>query len=89
MYQLHRAVVLIALPIGLLLAGTAIVAQAPVLNVPPAAEASQSFDAERATEAYLAFVPPEQRARSDAYFEGGNWLQLWARSTASSHSGCC
>jgi hypothetical protein len=22
-------------------------------------------------------VPPEQRARSDAYFEGGYWLILW------------
>jgi STE24 endopeptidase len=36
-----------------------------------------SFDAVAATEAYLAKVSPEQRARSDAYFEGGYWLQLW------------
>ena len=78
MYQWHRAVAPIALTLGVLLAGTAVVAQAPVLNVPPAAEASQTFDAERATEAYLALVPPEQRARSDAYFEGGYWLQLWS-----------
>ena len=28
-------------------------------------------------EAYLASVPAEQRARSDAYFEGGYWLRLW------------
>ena len=77
MYQRHRAVVLIALTVGLLLGGAAIVAQAPVLDVPPAAEASPTFDAGRATEAYIALVPPEQRARSDAYFEGGNWLQLW------------
>ncbi len=36
-----------------------------------------AFDAVVATEAYLAKVPTEQRARSDAYFEGGYWLQLW------------
>lgn len=31
-----------------------------------------------ATEAYLASVPAEARARSDAYFEGGYWMQLWS-----------
>jgi STE24 endopeptidase len=30
-----------------------------------------------ATEAYLAQMTPEARARSDAYFEGGYWLVLW------------
>ncbi|MBA2305050.1 MAG: M48 family metalloprotease [Acidobacteria bacterium] len=30
-----------------------------------------------ATDAYLATVPAEARARSDAYFEGGYWLTLW------------
>ncbi|HYH01315.1 MAG TPA: M48 family metallopeptidase [Terriglobales bacterium] len=38
---------------------------------------SQSFDVEAAVNAYLASVPPEARARSDAYFEGGYWLLLW------------
>ena len=28
-------------------------------------------------DAYLATVPADQRARSDAYFEGGYWLLLW------------
>jgi len=28
-------------------------------------------------EFYLAKMPPAERARSDAYFEGGYWLQLW------------
>ncbi|HEY0874945.1 MAG TPA: M48 family metallopeptidase [Vicinamibacterales bacterium] len=32
---------------------------------------------EAATEAYLASVPADARARSDAYFEGGYWLILW------------
>jgi hypothetical protein len=78
MYRLPHAVALIALTVGPLLAGTAITAQTPALNVPAAAEASPAFDSERATEAYVALVPPEQRARSDAYFEGSNWLQLWS-----------
>jgi STE24 endopeptidase len=34
-------------------------------------------DPEQATQAYLARVSPEFRARSDAYFEGQNWLILW------------
>lgn len=36
-----------------------------------------SFDVKAAVDAYLAKMPPAQRARSDAYFEGGYWLQLW------------
>ena len=36
-----------------------------------------AFDPEAATRAYLASVPADQRARSDAYFEGGYWLLLW------------
>jgi STE24 endopeptidase len=34
-----------------------------------------SFDAEAATNSYLAKVSGAARARSDAYFEGGYWLQ--------------
>jgi STE24 endopeptidase len=37
----------------------------------------QPFDVKAAVDAYLASVPAAQRARSDAYFEGGYWLQLW------------
>ncbi|MEM7151913.1 MAG: M48 family metallopeptidase [Myxococcota bacterium] len=33
---------------------------------------------QEATEAYLATVPAEAKARSDAYFEGGYWMQLWS-----------
>jgi STE24 endopeptidase len=39
--------------------------------------AAQSFDIKAAVEHYLAKMPPAQRARSDAYFEGGYWLLLW------------
>jgi STE24 endopeptidase len=30
-----------------------------------------------ATNAYLAQIPPDKTARSDAYFEGGYWMILW------------
>jgi len=43
----------------------------------PAPAAQPAFDPEAATEAYLAQVPPDVRTRSDAYFEGGEWLILW------------
>jgi STE24 endopeptidase len=39
--------------------------------------AEQAFDVRAAVDAYLAKMPPAQRARSDAYFEGGYWLLLW------------
>ena len=42
----------------------------PVMNTTPA------FDADAATRAYLARVSGPARAKSDAYFEGGYWLQL-------------
>jgi STE24 endopeptidase len=49
----------------------------PTLHIPPGAEAGPGFDAETATKAYLATWKPSQKARSDAYFEGGYWLLLW------------
>ncbi|HTT22026.1 MAG TPA: M48 family metallopeptidase [Candidatus Sulfotelmatobacter sp.] len=39
--------------------------------------ASPSFDIRAAVDAYLAKMPPSERARSNAYFEGGYWLILW------------
>src|SRR5712691_3216646 len=47
------------------------------LSVPFAAVAGDHFDPLAATNAYLATVPPDKKARSDAYFEGGYWLLLW------------
>ncbi|HVV97063.1 MAG TPA: M48 family metallopeptidase [Rhodanobacteraceae bacterium] len=49
----------------------------PGLQIPDAARPGPGFDVDRATEAYLALLSPEQRALSDAYFEGGYWLRLW------------
>jgi len=45
---------------------------------PPAASgASGRLDPAAATRAYLDQLPADRKARSDAYFEGGYWLQLW------------
>jgi STE24 endopeptidase len=59
-----------------LVAGLA-AAQASPVHPPTTTAQTAGFDPVAATEAYLAKVPAEQRARSDAYFEGGYWLQLW------------
>jgi STE24 endopeptidase len=49
----------------------------PGLQIPDAARPGPTFDVDKATEAYLSLLSPEQRAQSNAYFEGGYWLQLW------------
>jgi STE24 endopeptidase len=49
----------------------------PTSNAPVAGHAASSFDVNAAVETYLAKMPPAERARSNAYFEGGYWLQLW------------
>jgi STE24 endopeptidase len=40
------------------------------------AQTSREADIKAAVDAYLAKMPPAQRARSNAYFEGGYWLLL-------------
>ena len=47
------------------------------LQIPDAARPGPDFNVDRATDAYLGLLTPAQRELSDAYFEGGNWLQLW------------
>ncbi|HUR93186.1 MAG TPA: M48 family metallopeptidase [Gemmatimonadales bacterium] len=51
----------------------------PQLPVPQAARVRPGvpFDPDAATDAYLATVPADLRARSDAYTEGGYWVQGW------------
>jgi STE24 endopeptidase len=65
-----------------LFAGLALPAWAQASSADAAAEgghaaSAQAFDVKAAVDAYLARIPAEKRARSDAYFEGGYWLQLW------------
>ena len=51
--------------------------QPDITKVPAAAQPSEHFDVNAATDAYLTLMPASARARSDAYFEGGYWLILW------------
>jgi Zn-dependent protease with chaperone function len=50
--------------------------QAPARSI-PAAATGEHINVEAATDAYLALMPPAQKARSDAYFEGGYWIDFW------------
>lgn len=52
-------------------------AQFHVLPVDDAWRASLPRDADAATQAYMDRLPPAVVARSNAYFEGELWLQLW------------
>jgi STE24 endopeptidase len=53
----------------------------PATSASPAPVAAPSIapgtDPATATRAWLATVPPDKKAKSDAYFEGGYWLILW------------
>jgi STE24 endopeptidase len=49
----------------------------PGVQIPAAAQPGPGFDVNKATDAYLRLLTPEQRELSDQYFEGGYWLQLW------------
>jgi STE24 endopeptidase len=45
--------------------------------IPLAAQPSANFDPQVATDAWLATLSSAEKAKSDAYFEGGYWLLLW------------
>src|SRR5579863_4847237 len=51
----------------------------PHANPPPAAAApvASHFEADQATAEWMAQIPAEAKAKSDAYYEGGYWLILW------------
>jgi Zn-dependent protease with chaperone function len=78
---MRRGCLLVAVTI--LLVGVFAVGQTSEPAVPSGAVAANqpstgpAFDVRAAVDTYLAKMPPAQRARSDAYFEGGYWLQLW------------
>ena len=78
MRRATRFVLAIALLATVLVCGRASGSSAQtVLPLANAAPLTQPFDVNSAVNAYLAKMPPAQRARSDAYFEGGYWLILW------------
>lgn len=62
---------------SLLRAQPAVQPSADITKVPAAAQPSDHFDPDAATDAYMAMMPPAAIARSNAYFEGGYWLILW------------
>jgi Zn-dependent protease with chaperone function len=80
---MQNAKVWVAAVLLLCLAGAAAADQAivrdlaPGLQIPAAAQPGPGFDADKATQAYLDLLSPQQRELSDRYFEGGYWLQLW------------
>jgi len=69
----YRAIILFA-AFFLTFSAHSATAEQEGLTAPPAAA---RFNAESATEAYMASLPPTAQARSNAYFEGGYWLALW------------
>jgi hypothetical protein len=84
--QMQRRIILLAV-LAVVLAGltSAAWAKGQAATAAPAAQAgaiaaaptAERFDPVAATNAYLAKVPPDKRAKSDAYFEGGYCLILW------------
>lgn len=71
----RMASMLLAGVLSLGFAGHALAAAAT--DLVSAAVATAGFDVTAASEAYMAQIPAEKRASSDAYFEGGYWLLLW------------
>jgi STE24 endopeptidase len=65
------------LPLLLMLASLCAVAQAPTPAVPAAAQAVP-LDPVAATRAWIDTLPAAQRAKTNAYFEGGYWIALWS-----------
>ena len=72
--MMRKLVVLAALFYACFLGPLAETARARDAGAPPA---SAQFDPVAATENYLAKIPAAKRGQSDAYCEGGYWLQLW------------
>src|SRR5207248_9454017 len=54
-----------------------LLAQAQQVAPSPLPTPAGLSNAEAATRAWLATVSPQEKTRSDAYFEGGYWLLLW------------
>ena len=65
------------LPLVCMLAISLMAQTPPALQIPAAAQGGPGFNAESATEAYLASLDRARKARSDSYVEGGYWLILW------------
>src|SRR5439155_15367668 len=67
----------ICLTIGLSNEACAQLTPTPPPSARISAENPNAFHPATATQKWLNTVPSDQRAKSDAYFEGGYWLILW------------
>src|SRR5207302_2102925 len=74
--MVHKAHIIIAAVVLLTLFAMSAAAQPTTAAATAQSPAAPSFDINAAVDAYLAKMPPAQRARSNAYFEGGYWLLL-------------
>jgi STE24 endopeptidase len=70
-------VIFLSLAVALMFAASVPAQQTAKQSAAISVENASSFDPAAATRAWLNTVPPEKRAKSDAYFEGGYWLILW------------
>jgi STE24 endopeptidase len=70
--MVNKLLLLLALLLGAL--GTPALAQPTLAS---SAQAQPAFNVEVATRHYLDTLTPAQKAKSDAYFEGNYWLELW------------
>src|SRR5438132_9864798 len=75
--MVHKAHIIIAAVVLLTLFAMSAAAQPTTAAATAQSPAAPSFDINAAVDRYLAKMPPAQRARSNAYFEGGYWLLLW------------
>jgi len=73
----HTRATLLAACAAIFMSGIAAATDVAMPASPPPPAASARFDADAATEAYMARMSPEAKAKSDSYFEGGYWLILW------------
>ena len=69
---------LILLLVGILPGRAALAQPGAVLTPALVAAPAAPFNVETATQAYLNTLTPAQKSKSDAYFVGGYWLQLWS-----------
>ena len=66
---------LTGLALSLVLGGASRLPAQP--SAPTSAVPQPGFNIESAARSYLDRLTPEKKQKSDAYFEGGYWLQLW------------
>ena len=75
--RLLLVLAIVAIPARMAAASPPDSASSVTLEVPPSARLGPDFSVDRATEAYLALISAEDRARSQAYANGGYFVSLF------------